>query len=467
MITQHFLYQLADELDKISDNKSLFNMLGDLFSDHVSNMEKSGFMEYAMSAMPSLILLQDRRNCVLRVLVANTNIVVNRLQISSADCSNTSERPKFERELSGALASSFALLQRFWKIEAKGTISPTCRYIVSLHSQLFKIVAEYSLKCPDGSFVIFLAQEMTKFVGVVCLGEPLPVTDRVDRQLSELHFVPISTKWLSHDLSLVAQRTYNCLVSTNVSLFSGWHGSEFAVRLLDNEGYNFFGISSVNGLVTGCLQSRMEDEVASQWEMLEGTLAQDLTCGFRRKLTALREAPEYQAMKERYRAESCRQVILHAEDKCLELMLDFSRVCILAAKESGMSSKFLYMSLAILMPISQFCLNQSLWDCSIGRSSSRSVSLKPWVSALEKQPKAKNKAPAEEKDVSSKTSPQPPPPAPPPPPPRRKVSSVSFISIALASNLTSYSAKKSPPIFVRITLRAKRCRVSSAVYLGR
>lgn len=305
---------------------------------------------------------------------------MRRLQITKAEA-NEVNSVHFGEALLGGLNSVTELLQTFWKIEGKGIISEICRELVFVLAHASKLAAEYCVSSPDFEWNESIAKALSKAIGIVCYGEHLPLQDRVDRKWDELKCIPFETSWLSHDLALLAQRTFNCVVSTNVSLFSGWNKSEFSVRLLDEGSYNFFGVVLEKGYVAGCLSTEIEEELAYQWVLLKDALPKELSFGFPRRLSILRETPWYQKMHERHKKGTTQPVVFHGEDKCLEALLHFSRVCIVVGKESEVPTKFLYMALSVLMPLSQFCLNELLWETSVGKSSSRAATFQPWIAA--------------------------------------------------------------------------------------
>lgn len=196
--------------------------------------------------------------------------------------------------------------------------------------------------------------------------------------------IPISASWQGVDYRPLSLRTYNLTVACNVSLFSGWEPDEFTLRLLRRRyGNKHFGVyMRPDRRVTGFLSKSMEEEISRQWHALYQLLPDFPDVGFDEKLRAVKQTDWYKnEVEDRKKMVQGTEIARYCEEEAETVMLAFSSLCLwmLHSEENiSMKSRLLQVSLSILLPVSQFCMDERLWDSDIGEAASSLSGFDEW-----------------------------------------------------------------------------------------
>ncbi len=168
-----------------------------------------------------------------------------------------------------------------------------------------------------------------------------------------------------------------------MSLFSGWEPNEFTLQLLRRRhGHKHFGVHLRENRVTGYLSPSLEEEIARQWDQVRKILPSFPDIKFRDRINEVKELDWYKGeVTERERTlEGC-AIARYGEEDAEGFFLAFSALCLhLATSEesSHVTNRLLHASLSILLPVSQFCVDDRLWDSDIGEAATSLSSFDEW-----------------------------------------------------------------------------------------
>lgn len=316
----------------------------------------------------------DRPKQVLSILTAAQRI---RLETVPALVSSR----KREEALSVVLPSLDTLtkmLRRLWRDRTAGVLPFRCEEILQSISRCFQILVTIDL---DDKTV----DQMIASVSFLCNSDSSKLSSSVTASLPDLTNLPIlDTTWLSSELMTLSTRCDNLCISTNVSHFSGWMDQPFAFNLMRRYGPismpTYFGIKVTNGRIAGLLRPQIEEEVDKQWEALEKVLRIESPIGFRKDLISVRSSPWYkEARSKETLALRKHKIAFFGEDAGLDIILAFSRACLLVAETSKRKERLVSMALSILIPISQFCLDKQLWSATVGTVNENDADVSRWL----------------------------------------------------------------------------------------
>jgi hypothetical protein len=372
-------YSLIADFLKADTLKIPADKLADLFSSHVNYLIESGMVNDAFNSHGRHALAVQRRNQVLDVLVASARCQALLLE-------KIVNRGGEEEDCKGKIIHLFDSLTQYltvrWKVEDNGAISSSCMEILSVMATSLNLL--HSCRgASTKSFAHGLLAKMIKPVSLLCGTDGFELGNEMQQSLDDLKEFPFPGTWLSDDLRMLSLRTYNCAVATNCSHFSGWENEEFTDGLLrDTDAPYYFGVSLNGGHTAGFLATSLADVLAEQWDILQKVLPGSCSFDFSAQMTALRSTPTYIEMKERHENASRSQSIhLYAEEDSLSILLSFSHYNLLMAKDTddiSLKPKLALTALSIILPLSQFSLNQILWMSSVGRAAASRPGLKAW-----------------------------------------------------------------------------------------
>jgi len=371
---------VADVLQKSGRELDLAKRLTQLYCQHAAELSENGMVSLALEGTHrNDEIFRHRQNQVVKVLVAGTRYQVESAEalFQSGDVADENASTLFD-----AITSLSKLLPVIWCVEQDASISSACTDAIDCMARTFRLFSRYLQHQSHGHGEVRVEGAFTNMVQLVSIlsGVPLKTGDTVQLSETALDAFPLPTSWLSPDLAALSLRTLNICVATNVSLFSGWESEEFSVRLLRGATQNFFGVVMDGGLVAGYVSESMEEELTKQWGLVRDHLAPSLALNFPAKLQALRGTEWYKATRNRYHStREQHRIVFYGEDHALSALLSFSRTCLLTAignksAKTGGVEKFFVTALSILLPVSQFCLNETLWGASVGRQAAASTS---------------------------------------------------------------------------------------------
>ena len=180
-------------------------------------------------------------------------------------------------------------------------------------------------------------------------------TQKLDR--SSFRYYPISCNWQSPELEFLSRRAYNICVSCNVTAFSGWEKKEFTLSAMKRKrGASYFGVRVQGVQVAGHLHKKTELQLSRQWKMVEKLIPTLNSLDFDRGVANTKRAdwcveamdklkqPQYQKIP----------IALYGEDFALSILLIFSKISLIVAKEENDEVKedmLIKDSLSILLPV--------------------------------------------------------------------------------------------------------------------
>lgn len=378
----------ADVLHKSGKEREMAERVATLFRRHASEFARNGMLDVVlrMEGRNDPVASQ-RQNDVVKVLVAETRYEVERAESQLLRGDDLQDSGINRTVLEDAIDSLSKLLPVVWKVDSDGSISSTSSEAVDALSRSFRLFSAHAKNLAASRNVRsmeVLVNKMVKTAFILCGASSLTINDHNEMLTTEFTTLPLQSSWLTPDLALLSRRVFNLCVATNVSLFSGWEPDEFSVRLLRGEGHNFFGITMDDGQVAGFVSDAIEAELVEQWELVQTRLPESFAFDFRAKLKTLRDSVWYKESRERQATTEARhRIVFYGEDVALSALLSFSRVCLVFATDNVVNEKLYLIALSILLPVSQFCLNESLWDASIGqRAASGSSGTREWCDIL-------------------------------------------------------------------------------------
>ena len=369
-------YALTADLLKNNRLKIQGAKLSPLFTACVEKLIMNGVVDKVLEGPSSHPLVQQRRLQVLDVLLMSA-----RFQTLAAEQAVQSTGTQNEEAGRNTIALLFDNLSRYlsllWR-PADGTISSLCVEILSLMATSLGLLHSFQATQPTG-FLEELVASMRKPVSLICdssLGGSLV-------SLTQLQSTPFSDSWLSDELRKVSLRAYNCAVATNCSHFSGWENEEFTKDLFRNVGTPYyFGITMSGGRVAGYMASTHTSSLSKQWGILRGLLPDSISFDFPGRLAMFSSSSEYEELRRRrHLASASQKISLFGEEDCLTILLSFSHGCLELAQRtanSKLQAHLVETALSIVLPISQFAVNDILWSSSIGRAALSRPGLEQW-----------------------------------------------------------------------------------------
>ena len=369
---------VADAVQKSGRELDVAHRLVDLFQKFALDLSVKGFVDFVLKgSQRTHSITRHRQNLVLKILVAST-----RYRVESAK--GKGSKAECEATLVDAMDSLSTIFPLVWTVGQDGSVSLPCVDILDCVARTCRLLSTSWSDCEDTAIDVTFFQAV-RLISVLS-GHTLTLSDKVKRSASDLQVFPFPISWLSDDLATLALRTHNICIANNVSLFSGWESEQFAVHLLRGQGDNFFGVNMGGGIVSGYLPETVENALSYQWNLIHQIVGTYLSFDFAAKLNALRDTDWYKQIRKRYdNVRNKVQIVYNGEDHGLSALISFSCACLMKAlahkgDENNENGKLLFMALSILLPASQFCLNEKLWDSEIGKHVATSIAARarPW-----------------------------------------------------------------------------------------
>jgi hypothetical protein len=349
----------SDVVRRGNKERELSIHLATLFRQQAAALTLGGLTQVVLetkgsdNAVPS-----HRQNRVVKVL-----LTAIRYELDATGNTMTSRR------LEESIDSISKFLPVAWRIGSDGSIEETSVYVVDTFSRILHRYVDQTSKLGIAQDKVHMANILNhsfEIVSVLCGNANLTITDTIVRLVPDLLVLPVHSTWLSPDLEALANMAINLCIGINVSYFSGWALESFSMRLMSGSGArNFFGITTDEGPIFGYLAEFVEEELAEQWELITTRYSSKVALNFTEKLERLKNTDLYKENRQKYKAAAQNhQISVYGEDCGLAALLFFSRLCL--SIEEPENDKLLVVALSILLPITQFCLRESLWDAKIG-----------------------------------------------------------------------------------------------------
>jgi hypothetical protein len=356
----------VDVFKQTGYNRGLTARVAPLFRKCIVNLKQASIFDALFSSKSqSDVVCRQRKNQIVKILVAET-----RSQVDEAELRYAQGCKGVLTALVAAVNSLTEVLPIVWSVK-KGSINATCCDIVDSTACILNFIArqvqDFAIN-RDQLMMEELTRGITRLISVLYNSPSLTLADDVLRSTGAFAVPPLSaSSWLSPDLGVLALQSFNLCAGFNITLFSGWEPEKFSLRLLRGTTFNYFGVSVENSVFAGYLTPSHERELLEQWEMVTA-LAPSLVFDYGEKFRRLQETSWYKISRERYMTTQAKhRIAIYEEDRGISAILSFSRFCLKVAGHAHRRDKTLYVALSILLPITQFCLNEALWDADIGR----------------------------------------------------------------------------------------------------
>uniref|UniRef100_A0A7S4EFY0 Uncharacterized protein n=1 Tax=Pseudo-nitzschia australis TaxID=44445 RepID=A0A7S4EFY0_9STRA len=285
------------------------------------------------------------------------------------------------------LASIVNIVPLAWSVERNGTLPPICVEIVKVLAKCLRWLSTMVLDELPYSVLKNLVHQCTIVVSYLCGNSISELNDTEERgmeKLEESGTFPVKSSWQPTEFRMLSICTYNFAVACNVSLFSGWEKEEFTMKALrKRQGQlRHFGVHIGDRRLSGCLPNAVEDELARQWKLLAKIQPKYPKLDFAENMKVVKQAEWFQT-EAKSREETLRHapITSYAEDDALQVFLAYAAFCThlsLSEKDERLSARFQQLALSVLLPISQFCLDETLWDSDIGEAATTLASYEEW-----------------------------------------------------------------------------------------
>ena len=200
-----------------------------------------------------------------------------------------------------------------------------------------------------------LLAKLRHFISLICNIPSLAQDTVTNLEVLDLgDSFPIPHQWQTNAQKLISLRVYNLCVSCNVSAFSGWESEEFSLNHLQkgNEP-SFFGIKVGGEHVAGFVDQQFEDDLSSQWKLVDSLLFNAPLLDFDSSLFMAKKATWYTAQKTKLDEFKDKSISTNGESYCIFLLLLYSRICLLVASsdENRRGDELLKEPLSIILPM--------------------------------------------------------------------------------------------------------------------
>jgi hypothetical protein len=343
--------------------------LKSLFCQQAGTLYDEGWVDLVLNQESNpCVVSRHRRNYLTNLLLAASRYELHQLESTNdmnAKCDFISSR------LTASITALSKLISVTWKVNPDGSIETTGVDAIDSLSHLLRTYCDHVRDIggvQDIKQRETIINQLFKIASIICGNDALEAIDSIDRQTVDLTEIPIKSWWLSHDLESLSTTAFNLCVAINVSKFSGWLSEKFTAKSRSVGGANnFFGITTDEGPISGCLPECIEEEIAKQWDLLQLLFPNKITFNFRQKLQILKNSYRYHENRSNYVSiEGERRVFKYGEDRGLLVFLHFAHICLICDGKYADSSKLRFTALSILFPVTQFLLKETLWDANIG-----------------------------------------------------------------------------------------------------
>ena len=282
--------------------------------------------------------------------------------------------PRFEsggaRRLISSLKRTTKLTSSLWRLNEDGSLP---RYVImSLRSS----VEAFRVLCGFAKHEIMqeISQDMLIWLSRFCMARSTEFAkfSPENSSILESSNLPLDVDWVTVIRSKISTRAHNLVVGTTVEAFSGWNEREFssnAIGSVDRDTY--VGLCVVDGRVAGFVRKAVRLELIKQWSAIHNLKPNFVVaCRIADLLKEVEDASWFQREMDRLRnPDKDGNVATNGENEGLWMCILFSRISIALAGKSDLDHLFrghILNALSVLLPLSQFILNERLWGSSIG-----------------------------------------------------------------------------------------------------
>lgn len=371
---------LADILRKTGREYEWALHFSPYFCRHLESLNQIGLTSELLRSRESHEItpnLSFRKNQLLKVIIASCKFDLESIDESKEKKRALQRSPALPRTKQIELVQNvLSFVENIipWVWESNSNLPPICIEIVKIVSRCIQWVSSRVLKELPYSVLKNLIGQCTTIISFFC-GNSIPELFDIDEtsitSLPQSESFPLSSSWQPTEFRVLSICAYNFAIACNVSLFSGWESEEFTLKLL-NRKYGrdkHFGVHIRGKRLVGSLPRKILSELKRQWDLVATALPNLPKLDFSEKLRIIQDSEWSQENISRKHGEVA--FTKYAEEEALQLFLGFSAICFQLSmsetnkKVSNMSQQ---LALSILLPLSQFCLDETLWDSDIGEA---------------------------------------------------------------------------------------------------
>jgi len=386
---------LADVLRKSNKEHEWALHFSPYFRRHLETLKHVGLIDELLQSREKHEITPNinfRKNQLLKVILASCKFDIESIDESKERKRALHKSPRLGRttqmEITQTVLSCVeSIVPSVWSIESNGSLPPVCIEIVKIVAKCIRWFSTPVLKELSYSVLKRLVGQCTTIISFLC-GSSIPESDDIDEtnmtSLHESKSFPLTSSWQPTEFRVLSICAYNFAVACNVSLFSGWESEEFTLKLLKRR-YGrdkHFGVHIRGRRLAGCLPSIVEDELKRQWELMADMQPKIPKIDFSKKLSQVQQSEWCQAeIKSREGASGQSPIAKYAEKDALEFFLGYAAMSIhLSRSETSkrVSNTSQQLALSVLLPLSQFCLDETLWDSDIGEAAASIAGYDQW-----------------------------------------------------------------------------------------
>ena len=352
---------LSSTIDDDKTTQALEEILG--FIDRRLSLMKVIPQYHLSHDQPSPLHLQRLSN-VLYVSAAFTHCLYRR-------ASKTAELDKdLTQSLMESVRRTTKISYSLWKMELDGCLSE--HVMAALHTAAKALHLLCDRSSPE--VVKDLMDDVELWMCRFCT---LPTEkirkfrDNAADALMAAH-LPLDVDWLTPARSRLSIRCHNLAVSSAVDSFSGWSEKEFSANTLNTtDRPAYIGLLVSEGRIAGHLHESMRLELVKQWATIQKLRPHFVVSGrIAHLLRNVEETEWYETNREKFHdLESAGFMSQQGEIDGLWMCTCFSRISITlseSTKDSVVSRGHILNAMSVLLPLSQYILNERLWGAGLG-----------------------------------------------------------------------------------------------------
>lgn len=354
----------------------------------IDELRKNGFID-ELTNYATDELSKFRRDQILRVILAWGRLQVHDTESKLAkavESDNVHEMTFLTKNLLEGLRSLKQYLDmsstQLLYVSPEGFISGTCVEVLGIYSHGYSLLAKEYRKFLDQPTCEDFKNECGDLISWLC-----GVSDEQREESDSLSGIgddiPLLSSWQTLKQRAISLRCYNLCVAVNVATFSGWEMDEFTLASVTKRKRDgdFFGLQMEGKEIAGFLPSDVLDEIAKQWDQLTPLVPAVSGFDFQNELRETKEKTWYKNGIQKFEAASlAKDGARNGELEGMNIFLAYSRSCLDLAEKTGKerSNRLLLTCLSVLLPITQFCLEERIWRSSIGNLSVRESTNQGW-----------------------------------------------------------------------------------------
>jgi len=384
---------IADVLRKTNKEHEWGFHFATLFRHHLESLHQKGLVDKLLGLRDSVTPnMTFKKNQLLKVILEACKFEMYTID----DVKNTkhalNKKPSLTRTkrteiAQSVLASIVKIVPLAWSIEGNGVLPPICVEIVKVLAKCIRWISIMVLDELPYSVLKTLVDQCTIAVSYLCGNSMSEVNDVEEKDMSileESETFPVKSSWQPTEFRMLSICTYNFAVACNVSMFSGWENEEFTMKVLRKRHgqLRHFGVHIGDKRLAGCLSDTIEKELNRQWKLLARMQPTYPILDFSEKMKAVKQSEWFQSdTKTREEALRHAPIASYAEEDALLIFLGYAAMCThlsQAENDKKVSARTQQLALSILLPLSQFCLDENLWDSDIGEAATTLASYEEW-----------------------------------------------------------------------------------------